>query len=170
MNIPRSLSTAVTKTSAAVCMAALFLGAAGCNRYAQKSEVPLVPVTGVVTLGETPLEEANVEYIPVGGTRGQGGLGITDPKGFFEITSPYGEPGLAGGDYKVVVNKALLPPGAVVDPEKMGPADNPSQELLGPAYSNRAATKLKAKVPPSGKAHHKFSVKKNTGPWIPAAG
>ena len=76
------------KTSAAVCMAALILGAAGCNRYAQKSEVPLVPVTGVVTLGETPLEEATVEYIPVGGTRGQGGLGITDPKGFFEISLP----------------------------------------------------------------------------------
>lgn len=164
MRIPTSLPAAVRKTSAAVCMTALILGLAGCNRYAQKSEVPLVPVTGVVTLGEAPLEEATVEYIPTGATLGQGGSGTTDPKGSFEISTPYGEPGLTGGDYSVVISKFILPPGAVVDPEKLGPADNPGQELVAPIHSDRTMTKLKAKVPPSGKAHHKFTVKKNTGP------
>jgi len=161
MDIPSRLFAAARRIPAAVCMAALVLGVAAC-RHEQKSDVPLVPVTGEVNLEGTPLEGATVEYIPSGATRGQGGSGLTDYKGLFEISSPYGEPGLTEGDYKVVVNKIELPPGAVVDPEKMGPADNPGRELVAPNYSDRAKTTLKAKVPPSGKAHHKFSVKKST--------
>jgi hypothetical protein len=167
-----SFSATVLKSTAAVaCMAALILAAAGCNRYEQKSEVPLVPVTGEVTLGgETPVEEAVVEYIPIGGTQGQGGFATTDAKGFYEIASPFGEPGLTGGDYRVVISKKVLPPGAVVNPEFLGPADNPAREILAPNSSNRDMSTLKAKVPTSGKAHHKFSVKKYTGPILPAAG
>jgi hypothetical protein len=168
MKIPTSLSTAARKTGAAVCMTALILWAAGCNRYEQKSEVPLVPVTGEVKLGDAPLEDATVEYIPSGGTRGQGGSGMTDLEGRFEIASPFGEPGLTGGDYTVVISKTELPPGAVANPDFLGPADNPVQQLVAPEYSDRVRTRLKAKVPPSGKAHHKFSVKKNTEP-SPAA-
>ena len=97
MDIASSLRTAAGRVPATVCLAALIIGVAACS-HKQKSEVPLVPVTGEVTLEGAPLEGALVNYVPTGSTPGQGGSGLTDPKGFFEINSPFGEPGLTGGD------------------------------------------------------------------------
>ncbi len=176
MDIPTRLLSAVRKAPAAAGMAALILGVAACG-HVQKSDVPLVPVNGEVTFEGAPLEEAMVRYIPEGSTLGQGGSGLTDDKGFFEISTPFGEPGLTGGDYKVVVSKWVLPPGAVYDPAK-GPIEQPGRELVGARYSNPSMTTLRAKVPPtpppSGKAiHHKFTVKKRLPtdpPGMPGAG
>jgi len=166
MDIPTSLHTAARRTLAAVCLATLTIGLSACQ-HKQQSEVPLVPVTGEVTLEGQPLEEATVEYIPKGSTPGQGGSALTDEKGFFEMSTPFGEPGLTGGDYSVTVSKFVLPPGAVVNPDRLGPADNPGREIVDPRYSDRAMTTLMRKVPPTGKAHHKIAVKKKTGPGMP---
>jgi len=166
MDTVTSLHTSARRTLVAVCLAALTIGLSACS-HQQKSEVPLVPVTGEVIMEGKPLEEATVEYIPAGSTPGQGGSGLTDAKGFFEISSPFGEPGLTGGDYTVIVSKFVLPPGAVINPDRLGPADNPGRELVAPQYSSRAMPTLKAKVPTSGKAHHKLTVKRKTGPGMP---
>lgn len=140
-------------------MPLLILGAAGCGSSEQQSSLPLTIATGKVTLDGKPLPEAELEFIPTGDTRGQGGAAVTNEDGRYMATTPYGESGLTAGEYKVVVSKRVLPANVHFDtpPDKsLPPADNPYQESLPPKYSDRLASTLTMSVPANGDALNNF--------------
>ncbi|WP_406698611.1 carboxypeptidase-like regulatory domain-containing protein [Singulisphaera sp. Ch08] len=140
-------------------MGLLLLGAIGCGDKGQKSTLPLTITSGKVTLNGKPLPEAELEFIPVGDTKGQGGAAVTNEDGRYMATTPFGEEGLIAGDYKVIVSKRVLPEGVHFDtpPDKtLPPADNPYQEILPPKYSDRMSTTLTMKVSSSGDSMNNF--------------
>lgn len=145
--------------AAAGAMALLLLGAIGCGDKGQKSTLPLTIASGKVTLDGKPLPEAELEFIPIGDTRGQGGAAVTNQDGLYLATTPFGEEGLIAGEYTVVVSKRVLPAGVHFDtpPDKtLPPADNPYREILPPKYSDRLSSMLTMKVPSSGDAMNNF--------------
>jgi hypothetical protein len=73
----------------------------GCG---SESGPKLVPVSGVVTMNNKPLEGATVSFSPVGG-EGAGAEDVTGPGGNYKAMTR-GRSGVAPGKYKVVVQKA----------------------------------------------------------------
>jgi len=145
---------------AAWAVALLVLTNSGCSK-AQKSTVDLFPATGKVSLDGEPIAEATLEFIPVGDTKGQGGAATTDHEGNYSAETPYGEVGLAPGDYQVVISKLALPKGVHFDvpPDKnLPPADNPYREILPAHYSDRTRTKLTMKMPPKEASKKDFTL------------
>lgn len=136
---------------------ALALGMAGCG--ASKSDLPLTPAVGKVTLDGNPLAEAVLSFTPIGATRGQGGSATTDAEGRYGATSATGEPGLPAGEYQVIISKQELPKGAAPPPEGTTRADSPYQETLPRAYSDSSLTKLTAKVAEGGESVNDFELK-----------
>ncbi|MDR3633274.1 MAG: carboxypeptidase-like regulatory domain-containing protein [Isosphaeraceae bacterium] len=145
--------SAARYVQAAIWGAALLLGAAGCGG-GQQSTVALVPAVGTVTIDGAPLPEAVVQFIPAGETRGQGGSGLTNAEGAYKAATPFGEPGLPTGEYKVVISKRALPTGTGA-----AAAAGPDAEVLAPAYSDMAKTTLKARVPAGGEATNDFALR-----------
>ncbi|MCL2349218.1 MAG: carboxypeptidase-like regulatory domain-containing protein [Planctomycetaceae bacterium] len=76
---------------------------AGCSSKACK-------VTGVVTLDGTPLEEANVSFVPVADGKGDLASGITDKNGVYQLQTLSGEilQGTTPGEYTVVLRKSFV--------------------------------------------------------------
>jgi hypothetical protein len=160
MNIESNRSAAPRPRAAAL-VTALALGFAGCTKE-QKSVVDLVPASGKVTLDGSPLAEAELEFIPEGGTRGQGGAALTNADGTYTANTPYGEPGLAAGEYKVVISKLVLAEGMTSEnpaDRSLPPADNPYREVLSPAYSDRMISSLRARVAPDKPSINNFLLK-----------
>jgi hypothetical protein len=137
---------------------ALVLGMAGCNGDG-KPDLPLTPVTGKVTLGDAPLAEAVLEFIPVGATGGQGGSAITKADGSYLAITAFGDQGLPAGDYQVVISKQEFPKGAAPPDKDATRATSPFREVLPPVYSNRARSNLKAKVSPGAESINNFELK-----------
>ena len=151
---PRAMATARA-------LLLLGLGLVGCQK-AQVSTVELARVAGKVTLDEKPLDEATLEFIPEGDTRGQGGAATTSGEGRFTVTTPFGEEGLTAGTYKVVVSKLVLPKGVHFDtpPDKtLPPADSVYRELLPPRYSDSMASTLKVEVARGGTDQMSFTLR-----------
>src|SRR4051794_2865052 len=124
---PRKTRPSTRSLPALAGMAALLLGIAGCSQT-PRSEVPLVPASGKVTLDGKPLPEADIEFIPEGDTRGQGGSARTNADGGYLAATPFGEAGLSSGIYKVVISKRELPKGMAPPAEEVPPAYSPYQE------------------------------------------
>jgi len=112
---------------------------------------PLVPVTGTVTLDGKPLDSATVTFIPVGKTRGNGAMGYTDEEGKYQLATHRGDRGAPVGEYRVVLNKMVMPDGTPYSAESgLAPMDSPAREILPPRFSDQMQTKLKATVPEGG--------------------
>ncbi len=74
-------------------------------------------VTGTVTLDGAPLDKCIVSFIPQDAATGEGGSGLTDEQGKYEVTSTgatNGSTGLKPGLYKVTVLKNKL----IEDPDE----------------------------------------------------
>jgi hypothetical protein len=140
----------------------LAVGIVGCGTE-QKSAVPLFPVQGTVTVDGKPLAGGTVEFIPAGDTRGQGGTGQTKPDGTYHLATPFGESGIAAGEYQVVIQTAEVPEGfGTEDPASpTSPTGGSASKAppLPPIYSDRARTTLTATVTPDGNAPHDFALK-----------
>ncbi|MDR3636541.1 MAG: hypothetical protein P4L84_22245 [Isosphaeraceae bacterium] len=139
-------------------IASLWLVCSGCGD-SNKSDLPLFPAQGKVTLGGKPLGDADLQFIPAGQTPGQGGYGKTNADGLYEIKTRFGETGVPAGEYKVVVSKAKGKGAAnPVNPDKPIPSAVDDEEL-SPTYTDPLATVLKATVAAGGEAMHDFDLK-----------
>ena len=129
-----------------ICLAVLF----GCNKPTDPS---LAPVSGTITLGDQPLGNATVTFIPKDGTRGFGGVGRTDAAGKYILRGSRDDaPGIPPGKYRVVISKRLMPDGSDVSAaDRTPPMASPARESLPEIYSSMTMTKLDAEVPAGGR-------------------
>lgn len=115
---------------------ALLAAAAGCGGAGG------VPVTGTVTLDGTPLDGAEVTFIPTA-QPGVQGSAVTQAGGRFEAATAQGRHGLPPGAYKVTVTKVILPPGhdpnVAFDPATV-------KNAVPAAYTSAETTPLTATV------------------------
>lgn len=116
------------------------------------------PVSGKVTLNDQPAGMCELTYIPQGDTKGNGGKGLTDSTGRYEIRSLQGKPGIAVGSYKVVVNRRLNPDGTPPKPDE-SPIESQARETLPPTYSSADRTTLTVVVPAGGTKTADFALK-----------
>jgi hypothetical protein len=110
-----------------------------------------VAVQGKLTNIGKPLGHATVQFIPVGATQGEGGLGRSDADGNFTLTgSRGGASGIVPGEYKIRVSRFIARDGTPLDADAKQ-ADNPGARESVPApYSALEGTPLKVTVPETG--------------------
>lgn|SRR5262245_1766749 len=122
----------------------------GCNKSADPK---LAPVSGTITLGDQPLSNATVTFIPKDGTPGFGGVGKTDAAGRYALRGSRDDaPGISPGKYRVVISKRLMPDGSEVPAsDRTPPMASPAKESLPETYSSMTMTKLIADVPAGGR-------------------
>lgn len=138
------------RTNVAVLLAlCTVLAAVGCG---SKDKGPkLAPVSGAVTLDGKAAPNVMVIFVPVGKTPGQGGNGITDGSGVYQLKGRDAKVGVPAGDYKVVCQKMVMPDGSDFDSSKgMSMADSDAKQILPPIYSDSEQTTLKASIPAEG--------------------
>ncbi len=125
----------------------------GCNGEAKPEPDASVVVTGLVTLDGKPLDRATIIFVPLAGAaQGNGGSGITDSAGKYELSSLVGEKAVVGtppGKYKVMVTKMVKPDGTVADAQEP-PMMSAARETIPLQYSDFAVTKLSETVSSSG--------------------
>jgi hypothetical protein len=109
-----------------------------------------LPVNGIVTMDDQPLDGAAVTFFPEEKTGAVGGSAMTGNDGKFVILGPKGERGLVPGTYKVTVSKRKG--GAVTDePVIAAPSEAELRADDLPAiYSDRNQTKLSYAVTGDG--------------------
>ena len=121
----------------------LLLHTSGCG-----SKGPLrVPVTGTVTLDGSELNAAVLEFIPTGRVAGSGGTGRTGRDGRYEITTWQGKEGLPPGEYRVMIEKRVMPDGSdfPFDGDQWPDAQG-LRQVLPKKYASRKDTVLKTTV------------------------
>jgi hypothetical protein len=123
----------------------------GCSK---STDPALAPVSGRITLGDQPLTNATITFIPKEGTPGFGGVGRTDATGKYTLRGSRDDaPGIPPGAYRVVISKRLMPDGSEVPAaDKTPPMASPAKESLPEIYSSMTMTKLTAEVPAGGRA------------------
>jgi hypothetical protein len=124
------------------------LALAGCGDGLRR-----VSVQGKLTANGQPLDGAVVQFIPLGATKGEGGMGRSDRDGHFTlIGSRGGATGVVPGEYKVRVSRLVARDGTPL-PADAKQAENPGAKESVPApYSALEATPLKVTVPEEGGA------------------
>lgn len=138
----------------ALCLTAVSL--IGCNR-ADPNLPPLVPVSGKVTLDGQPLSNAEITFVPVGNTPGDGAFGRSDPNGAYRVTYLRGgRPGTPAGEYRVTIGRRLMPDGKEVPTDMAGSVASPARETLPAKYSDRQRSTLTAKIPEKGSTEADF--------------
>ena len=106
-----------------------------------------VPVEGTVTIDGAPLTAAVVEYIPISQVAGNGGHGRTDSSGWYEVTTWQGKEGLPPGDYKVVIEKRVMPDGSDFPfHADEWPRKDETRQILPGRFAGRKESELKATV------------------------
>jgi len=121
---------------------------AGCGKKSDGNTF----VTGTVTQGGNPLEDARVTFVPEGGT-GEAAGGSTDKDGKFLLTTSAGKQGTGTkpGQYKVTITKTKIEWDGKTYLPVMREGDEPSKDekivhLLPLQYSNSVQTPFKATV------------------------
>jgi hypothetical protein len=120
-----------------------------------------VQVQGVIKLDGKPVEQAQVQFFPIGG-HGQQATGYTDSNGVFQLQTRITGDGVWPGEYKVLVDgkyeagPAVSAPIDQSDPKRaasqMYMADakaraKPKKNVVPPVYGNQGTTPLRWKVP-----------------------
>lgn len=136
----------VRKTVMSACWLSVLL-VFGCSRGDGLKRAPIV---GLLTLQGAPLAGASVEFTPVGGTPGQGAMGVADAEGKFEvISSRRNDEGIPPGEYSVRVSLFANPDGTPLPPDATQ-ADNPfAYEAIPNPYSG-IGSPLKVTIPETG--------------------
>jgi hypothetical protein len=134
----------------------LIVSTAGCGgKEAPEILNQIVPVTVHVTFKGKPLEGATVTFAPSDvSTKTAPASAITGNDGSCQPVSAIGgidienSKGIAKGNYKVTINKLLMPDGKVVSSETTDAEamEKGAKESIPRAYSDFDATKLKATI------------------------
>lgn len=125
---------------------------AGCGTASAspKSESPLAPVKGTVSLDGKPLEGATMIFAPQASKMGDGAIGVTDASGNYEATAG-GATGAPIGSYKVTISRLVDPAGKpVVATLETPPANLGARESMPPKFSDHAVSMLKCTVAAGG--------------------
>jgi hypothetical protein len=126
----------------------------GCDGKAR-----LTKVKGIVTLDGTPVENANVTFMPVDASVGKQATAVTGADGSFQLTTSQSNDGAVAGEYKVLVQyeEGYEVPAARNVKEAMEGAGKMRQQKKKPPkyvvpsiYSDPNKTPLRQKVPPDG--------------------
>lgn len=126
-----------------------FLLTVGCGK--KDSGPRLIPVTGKVTLDGKAGSGVMVTFVPTGATPGEGGYGLTDSSGAYQLKGRGEKMGVPAGEYKIVCTKMVMPDGSDFDPSKgVMLADSDAKQVLPAVYSDQQQTTLKATVPEQG--------------------
>jgi len=110
-----------------------------------------LPVNGIVTMDEQPLDGAAVTFFPDDKAATVGGAARTGSDGKFVVVGPKGEHGLVPGTYKVTVSKRK---GGPITDEPVIAAPSEAEiraDDLPAIYSDRNQTKLSYAVTGDGK-------------------
>lgn len=137
--------------SCSILSAGLLILGLGCG--SSQPAIPLIPVSGVVTLDGSPVDQAKVTFVPQLETKGNGGWGITDASGKYMIKTPQGAVGIPAGEYNVAISKRLNPDGSAPNPDEP-PIESKARETLPINVSDESKTTLKATVSASTKELH----------------
>ena len=131
-----------------IAMAVLLVGLASCGDGLRR-----VPVQGKLTAQGKALDHAVVQFIPIGTTQGEGGIGRSDQNGNFTlIGSRAGAAGVVPGEYKVRVSRMIAADGTPL-PDDAKEVENPGARESVPApFQSVESTTLKCTVPESGGA------------------
>ena len=126
--------------------AVLLLGLASCGDGLKR-----VPVQGKITAQGKPLDNAVIQFIPTGSTKGEGGIGRSDQSGNFSlIGSRGGAKGVVPGEYKVRVSRLIARDGSPL-PDDAKEVENPgAKESIPGPYNSPESTTLTATVPEAG--------------------
>ena len=109
-----------------------------------------VPVKGQVTAKGVVVANATVLFMPVDGTKGEGGIGTTDSDGNYTLTgSRRGDSGVVPGKYKVRVSRLMDRDGTIL-PSDAKQADYPHAEESVPAPYSSPDSSLVVTVPEAG--------------------
>ena len=109
-----------------------------------------VPVQGKVTAKGVPVPNATVVFMPLGGTKGEGGIGTTDTSGNYTLTgSRRGDNGIVPGLYKVRVSRFIDRDGTPL-PSDAKQADYPHAVESVPAPYSGPDSPLEVTVPEKG--------------------
>jgi hypothetical protein len=109
-----------------------------------------VHVQGKVTALSQPIDNAVVSFMPLGATKGEGGIARSDREGNFSLTgSRRGDKGVVPGEYKIRVSRLVTRNGALLDPAATE-ADNPGSYDSVPRPYSSGDSPLKATVPEEG--------------------
>jgi hypothetical protein len=108
-----------------------------------------VSVEGKITAKGKPVDNATIQFIPTGATKGEGGIGRSDSAGNFTLTgSRQGRQGVVPGEYKVRVSRRVGLDGTILPPEAKE-VENPSKETVPTQYAS-AESPLRVTVPDTG--------------------
>ena len=149
------------------------MSAVGCSGSKDPNRPKTFPVSGVVTLGGTPVDGATVTF-QLADHKGSS-VGTTDASGKYQLSTFGGNDGARPGDYKISIVKydrpaaqALIPgklaPGGIDEKTYTGPetagASQPAapKNLLPEKYANVATSQLTAKVNETGKNQADFKL------------
>ena len=123
----------------------LLASVAGCGDGLRR-----VHVQGKVTAQGQPVDNAVVSFVPLGATKGEGGIARSDRDGNFTlIGSRRGDKGVVPGEYRVRVSRLITRSGALLDPAA-NEADNPGSYDSVPRPYSSGESPLKASVPEEG--------------------
>lgn len=124
----------------------LFLTVCGCGDGLRR-----VPVQGKITARGKALDNASIQFLPMGGTKGEGGLGRSDVEGNYSlIGSRDGARGVVPGQYRVRVSRLVEENGTPLPPDARD-ADYPnSRESIPGAYVSIDGSPLMITVPEAG--------------------
>jgi hypothetical protein len=125
-------------------LALLGLVGAGCGGDGLKR----VSVRGKVTAGGVPVDKCTVQFLPLGSTKGQGGLGNTDQDGNFKMASGTLS-GIVPGEYKVRLGRYIAPNGQPATTREDLMQNPYVRDSIPPKYSGMNSP-LRFTVPESG--------------------
>jgi hypothetical protein len=112
-----------------------------------------VSIEGRLTAKGDPVGNATVSFVPMGETKGEGGIGTTDADGNFILTgSRRGDSGVVPGKYRVVVSRFMDRDGTVIPAAEFKEADFPHAVDSVPAPYSSIDSPLMVTVPEDGGA------------------
>jgi len=117
----------------------------GCGSTGGGAAGEFIPVVGNIKIDDLATGNVTVSYQPTGTTTGNGGVGVTDSTGRYEVKTPQGKKGLPVGDYKVTVSLRLNPDGSAPDPNTP-PIESQAREMMAAKYSDLRKTELTVKI------------------------
>ena len=135
-----------------------FLCLAGCGGgSSSEPTLDVYPVNGTVTVDGKALPSVTVFFMPVEGTGGLGGSGVTDATGAFSLKYKDDRDGVPEGTYRVLITRLVKPDGSSIGNDEIA-IDVGAVNQIADIYNDPEKTPVSATV---GKTNepYKFEVK-----------